>query len=473
MGKVQEIMNTALAFCKEYFAIAMDFCKEYYDKAVEYFTANPTHLYIAGGVAGALLLLIIILAIAGRKKRKAKKAAKKAKKLAKKAAKKAKKTKTATTEKTAETNAVETKVVETKTTPVVAPVAEKKVEQVPAPVVAPVETVKAEEKSAPAPTATVKEEKPATPKTPKVEKKTEEQPAPAPVVEETAATKAKPASLHDEFKDANTDLDFYEESSVDQEARYKGKWVICRLVTEDNAEDEMFFFELHASNGERLLTSEEYTTYNGAIRGIQTHKNNIAKGNFRITISKRGEYIFKLLSGKNMLLCMGEGYPTKARCESAIASTKRFAETAVIDENIQDQVVKVPAEDDKSTPVELPKNGTTGKWVINCTEISDGEKVYNFELFANNNERLLCSEEYTTHIGAVNGIETHKNNIAKGNFRIVLTKRGDYIYKLLNSNGQLLCLGEHYKTKRLCQNAVESVKRFAAVSPVLINAKDN
>ena len=91
----------------------------------------------------------------------------------------------------------------------------------------------------------------------------------------------------------------------------------------------------------------------------------------------------------------------------------------------------------------------------------EGEKVYTFELLANNGERLLASEEYTTYIGAVNGIQTHKTNIQKGNFRIVLTKRGDYIYKLLNSNGQLLCLGEHYKTKRLCQNAVESVKRFA------------
>ena len=45
-------------------------------------------------------------------------------------------------------------------------------------------------------------------------------------------------------------------------------------------------------------------------------------------------------------------------------------------------------------------------------------------------------------------------------------KLGIYI---LNSNGQLLCLGEHYKTKRLCQNAVESVKRFALNSPVLAN----
>ncbi|MBO5736576.1 MAG: DUF1508 domain-containing protein, partial [Clostridia bacterium] len=300
-----------------------------------------------------------------------------------------------------------------------------------------------------------------------------EEPAEEPVVEEIAPTKAaakaKASTLHDELKDVNTDISFYEEDSVDQEARYKGKWVICRLVTEDKSSEEMYFFELRASNGEKLLTSEEYTSYNGAIRGIQTHKTNILKGNFRITMSKRGEYIFKLLSGKNMLLCMGEGYATKARCEAAIASAKRFAETAILDENVQYQVIKVPVEDD--TPIIPPKDGSKGKWVIDCTEMSDGEKVYTFELLANNGERLLASEEYTTYIGAVNGIQTHKTNIQKGNFRIVLTKRGDYIYKLLNSNGQLLCLGEHYKTKRLCQNAVESVKRFATNSHVLANPK--
>ena len=96
--------------------------------------------------------------------------------------------------------------------------------------------------------------------------------------------------------------------------RYTGKWVICRVVTAAHAEgnihdesaEETFFFELRASNGEKLLTSEEYTTHSGALMGINTHKTNIEKGNFRITLSKKGDYIFKLLNGKNMLLCMGE-----------------------------------------------------------------------------------------------------------------------------------------------------------------------
>ena len=312
------------------------------------------------------------------------------------------------------------------------------------------------------------EEKPAVQE--KAEPKQKKVPAQKSGTAETEKITAKQESkenkmLLDELKDSDMELHFYEEDETDKVARYSGKWVICRVVTDDNDSEEMYFFELHASNGEKLLSSEEYTTYNGAIRGIETHKSNILRNNFRITLSKRGDYIFKLLNGKGMLLCMGEHYATRARCESAIESAKRFARTAFVDENIQDQVVKMPPEDE--TPIEPLAEGYNGKWVIDCNTSPEGEKVFYFELFANNGERLLSSEEYTTYIGAVNGIHTHKTNIQKGNFRISLTKHGDYIYKLLNGNGQLLCLGEHYKTKRRCQNAVESVKRFALNSPTL------
>ncbi len=258
-----------------------------------------------------------------------------------------------------------------------------------------------------------------------------------------------------------------------QSKRYNGKWTICHLITKDENlseydAEETYFFELHASNGEKLLSSEEYTSYNGALKGIETHKTNILKNNFRVGLSKKGDYIFKLLSGKNTLLCTGENYPTKLRCENAIESTKRFAQTAVIDENVHDIIVHIPLDtEDDSTEYDQT---ILGKWIISKTVAPDGDEIYYFELFASNGEKLLSSEEYTSYTGALNGISTHKNNIEKDNFRIALTKRGDYIYKLLTGNGQLLCLGEHYKTRRRCENAVESVKRFAKSSPILTAA---
>ena len=169
-----------------------------------------------------------------------------------------------------------------------------------------------------------------------------------------------------------------------------------------------------------------------------------------------------------MLLCTGENYSQRARCESAIESTKRFAESAVIDEKVQEIVVKVPA-DEENGGVTPAADGAIGKWIISKQTDDLGDVAYYFELFANNGEKLLSSEDYTSQNGALSGLETHKKNIEQGNFRIVPTKRGDYIFKLLNGNNQLLCLGEHYKTRRMCQNAVESVKRFALTSPTVVD----
>lgn len=278
--------------------------------------------------------------------------------------------------------------------------------------------------------------------------KHEERPAPAPA--------PAPASKKAEPEKSDT-------------VRYAGKWVICKLIlidSEDKLIDENYFFELRASNGEKLLVSEEYTSYAGAMKGIQTHKDNVKNGNFRITVSKKGDYIFKLLTAKNTLLCTGANYKSLERCESAIASTKRFAATAVLQEDMEDLKIKLPPEsDDEPAETSVPENGYTGKWIINTTGNEEVGIMYYFELFASNGEKLLTSEEYTTYEGAVNAVETHKANIAKDNFRISITKRGDYLFKLLGGNGQLLCMGEHYKTRSRCESAVESVKRFSKTAP--------
>ena len=250
--------------------------------------------------------------------------------------------------------------------------------------------------------------------------------------------------------------------------KYTGKWVICKLVLTDGNDkpvESNYFFELRASNGELLLASEEYSSHAGALKGIQTHKDNVEKGNFRITLSKKGDYIFKLLTAKNTLLCTGANYKSLERCESAIASTKRFAATAVLQEEMEELHIKLP-EDDEPVQPDIPDNGYTGKWIISTTGNEEVGILYYFELFASNGEKLLTSEEYTTYEGAVNAVATHKANIAKGNFRISITKRGDYLFKLLGGNGQLLCLGEHYKTRSRCESAVESVKRFSQTAPV-------
>ncbi len=448
---------------------------EFINKCIDYLKANPTLAYVLIAAAAAIVILLVVIIALSIKRAKVKKSAnidvKKAQantavpptptakpvmsaeeeKAAKEAAHKATWERLEREEREeAERVAAEKAAKEAE---------EKAAKQAQAKKSAPKKTVKkteakAEVKEAPAP------EEDAIAKA--VAERSEKEHAQKLKRDKAAAEKAKAKKQAAVQKALGDD-----EDETEKAAKYSGKWTICRVITDaaESVEDETYFFELHASNGEKLLSSEEYTSYNGALRGIQTHKANIEKGNFKITLSKKGDYIFKLLSGKNMLLCMGENYPTRVRCESAVESTKRFAKTAVLDENVQDHLVKVPVEDDAETPAIV--DNANGKWLITSHKDADGNDAFYFELFANNGEKLLSSEEYTTYIGAVNGIQTHKTNIEKNNFRISLTKRGDYIYKLLNGNGQLLCLGEHYKTKSRCQSAVESVQRFAANSPVL------
>ncbi len=83
----------------------------------------------------------------------------------------------------------------------------------------------------------------------KTPEKTEEAPAEKEVVKEEAPEKTE--EVKEEKKP--------EKVSV----RYAGKWVITRIMETNEKGEEVeseYFFTLKASNGEALITSEEYTT---------------------------------------------------------------------------------------------------------------------------------------------------------------------------------------------------------------------
>ena len=104
-----------------------------------------------------------------------------------------------------------------------------------------------------------------------------------------------------------------------------GKWIIRKV-------DGKFAFDLVASNGEVMITSSvPYASLAGAKSGIQTYKSNIASGNFTVTQTKTGDYIFQLLNARGALLASGNDYSSKSNCENAIESTKRWALSDVIE----------------------------------------------------------------------------------------------------------------------------------------------
>lgn len=282
-------------------------------------------------------------------------------------------------------------------------------------------------------------------------------------IEERAEEETVLAETHDDAQNES------EPEQPTEPKHYNGKWVLSQIDVrgqDGETKESAFFFSLKASNGETLLTSEDYATARGAVIAIETFKNNIKADRFRISSTKKGTFVVKLLNAQGFLLARGEQYPTRYAAMNAIGSIRRFAATAVRSNDVQHSIL---SEDDTPMPEKNIDKSKKGKWVLHTVrEEETGETSYLFELRASNGQTLLTSEEYASANGAKNGIVTHKSNIAAGNIRAAITRNGDYALKVYTADGKLLALGEHYRSKAQCLSAIESVKRFAATGDIEI-----
>ncbi len=229
-----------------------------------------------------------------------------------------------------------------------------------------------------------------------------------------------------------------------------GKWVI-----EFKAEKE-YLSKLLASNGEVMLTSEIYSTEDGARQGIATIISSIENGNFIVYENKSGNYYYKLKTANNRLLCVGEIYNTKDQCLKAVESVKRFASVSAITDGVIKGERYIDYKPEKVTSYEA-KKGSAGKWKVEIT--NDGK--YSAKLYASNGHLMLATEEVSSKKGAETAIEAVKKNSIAGNFIIDKDKSGRFYYKLRNAQKSVICIGEAYESLDSCINALESVRRYA------------
>ncbi len=322
---------------------------------------------------------------------------------------------------------VATPVVEEKPAPVVetAPVAEEKPEEKVEPVSEPVEEEKTEEKvEQPVETAPVAEEK--------VEE-------PAPVVEEKP--QAKPAKKAPAKKPA-------------VKKTLPGKWVV-----ELKSAGE-FMSKLVASNGEIMLSSEIYSSEEGARAGIATIIKWVDEGKFVIYQDKKSNFYYKLKTSGNRLICVGEIYKSEEQCLKAVESVKRIAKGAIVNPELVEGAKYI-----EYKPVALDENvkGPKGKWKIEIV----GENKFCAKLYASNGQLMIATEEVAQRKTALNAIESVKKNAIEGNFIIDRDKFGRFYYKLRNAQKSVICIGEAYDTLDACTKALESVRRFAVNSIVI------
>ena len=231
--------------------------------------------------------------------------------------------------------------------------------------------------------------------------------------------------------------------------RMLGKWRI--VIKGENA----YIAALHASNGEVMLTSEIYSTEDGARSGVETIKRGVETGNFVIYRDKGGDYYFKLKSAGNRLLCVGEIYTTRDACEKAAESVKRIAKDSPLMIKVSEGerfIAYTPAE------VTPPAKKNQGKW-----RIEQGENGgFSAKLYANNGQVMLSTEEVASRKTAEKAIESVCKNCAAGNFYIDKDKFGRFYYKLHNVQKSVICTGETYDKVDSVISAIESVRRFAS-----------
>lgn len=104
-------------------------------------------------------------------------------------------------------------------------------------------------------------------------------------------------------------------------------------------------FDLKATNGQVIATSEVYNSKAACLNGIESVKTNcigevedqtaenivtVKHPKYELYTDKGGEYRFRLKAKNGEIIATSEGYTTKAACENGIDSVKKNAPDAEI-----------------------------------------------------------------------------------------------------------------------------------------------
>ena len=99
-----------------------------------------------------------------------------------------------------------------------------------------------------------------------------------------------------------------------------------------------FQFNLLATNGQVILSSEGYTTKTACLNGIESVKKNAqVEARFEVKEAKNGKPFFNLKATNGQVILTSEGYVKKESCLNGIESVKK---NAAIEERFEVKVAK-------------------------------------------------------------------------------------------------------------------------------------
>lgn len=93
--------------------------------------------------------------------------------------------------------------------------------------------------------------------------------------------------------------------------------------------NEQFLFNLKASNGQIILTSEQYKSKSSALNGIESvRKNAVDENRFEVLTAKSGQPYFVLKAGNGEVIGRSETYSSDSACKNGIQSVMNNAPNA-------------------------------------------------------------------------------------------------------------------------------------------------
>lgn len=227
-----------------------------------------------------------------------------------------------------------------------------------------------------------------------------------------------------------------------------------------------FKYRLKANNGEILIVSNGYKTRDGAHKGIDTLKKNVATGVAKIIIDKKGYGQFRIFTpNDSRLIVAGEFYPNPAGAQSALNSVEKFYQT--------DKIVdleEIPDSEIREWRIDLgnEEGSDKGKFEIYIDEA----KKFRGRLLANNGQLLFATAAYTSKAGVSGALEKAQKKFSSKDVTITCDKQGRYQFVLYADNGAVLVMGESYPNKDRAISAAKSSKKFAFKPTVIDVTKE-
>lgn len=106
-----------------------------------------------------------------------------------------------------------------------------------------------------------------------------------------------------------------------------GKFVISKRKNDD------YQFNLKAGNGQVILASQGYSTKTACENGIESvRKNSQDDARFERNTSSNGKPYFNLKASNGQIIGTSEMYESNASCENGIESVKKNAPDATVDD---------------------------------------------------------------------------------------------------------------------------------------------